>query len=164
MFYTLFIMTALLSRNAFSQSDNSWEKWSWLMGEWEGEGSGQPGSGGGSFSFRKDLDNKILMRTNHSDYPATNDRPAINHNDIMIIYPGSNSTRAIYFDNEGHVINYAITLSNKAVTFISDRIQNMPVFKLSYSLVNPQSVIIKFEMSQDGETFKTYLEGSASKR
>lgn len=125
---------------------------------------GQLGLGGGSFTFKHDLDDKILLRKNHSAYPATKDRPAVSHDDLMIIYPGNNSPRAIYFDNEGHVINYSINLSENAITLINDKVQGVPVFRLTYSLLGAQSVSIKFEMSQDGEKFKTYLEGSARKR
>lgn len=40
----------------FGQQNPSWDKWNWLLGEWVGEGSGQPGEGGGTFSFKPDLD------------------------------------------------------------------------------------------------------------
>lgn len=40
--------------SCFGQQNTSWNKWNWLMGEWVGEGSGQPGQGGGTFSFKPD--------------------------------------------------------------------------------------------------------------
>jgi len=101
----------------FSQQKSNWEKWNWLMGERIGEGSGQPGQGGGTFSFKLDLDQKILVRESHSEYPAIANKPKVIHDDLMIVYPDNtgNPSKAIYFDNEGHTINYSITYSDKSV-------------------------------------------------
>ncbi len=72
------------------------------MGEWVG--SGQPGQGGGTFSFKPDLDQKILVRKSHSEYPASANKPEIIHDDLMVVYLDNpeNRNKAIYFDNEGH--------------------------------------------------------------
>src|SRR5512141_2649683 len=88
-----------------------WERFDFLMGEWAGEGGGDPGQGQGqgSFSFAYDLDGRVIIRKNRTDFPASGGRPAARHEDLLIIYawPGGH-TRGIYFDNEGHVINYAV--------------------------------------------------------
>ena len=64
------------------ESDTCWEKLSFLIGNWKGEGSGDPGQGEGYFSFKFDLDRKILVRTSDSEYPATKDKSRIVHNDL----------------------------------------------------------------------------------
>jgi len=43
-----------------AQQNSDWKKWHWLMGEWKGEGTGQPGQGGGTFSFAFNLEKKLL--------------------------------------------------------------------------------------------------------
>jgi len=93
---------------SFGQKKSSWDKWNWLTGEWAGEGSGQPGQGGGTFSFKPDLDQNILVRKSHSEYPETANKLKVIHDDLMIIYLGDTgiASKAIYFDNEGHTINY----------------------------------------------------------
>lgn len=151
--------------SGFAQQPASWDKWSWLIGEFQGEGSGQPGQGGGTFSFLFDLDKNILVRKSHSEYPATNNKPLIVHNDLMIVYPDytGNPSKAIYFDNEGHTINYSITYQEKSVVMTSTKIANVPIFRLTYSLLNDGIVNTKFEMSQDGEKFMTYIEGKSKK-
>src|SRR5579864_3522443 len=85
-----------------------WASYRFLMGEWVGEGDGQPGQGKGRFSFAPDLQGKILVRKNRSDYPASAGRPAFSHEDIRIVYreDGGKEQKAIYFDSEGHVIHY----------------------------------------------------------
>jgi hypothetical protein len=150
---------------SFAQQSSSWDKWNWLMGNWAGEGSGQPGQGGGTFSFKPDLDQKILIRKSHSEYPASANKPQIIHDDLMIVYLDytGNASKAIYFDNEGHTINYSITYAEKSIALISDKMPNVPVFRLTYSLLDDATVNTKFEMSQDGEKFMTYIEGKSKK-
>lgn len=157
----------LLTFVVFSQNkSNSWDKLTPLIGEWVGEGSGEPGQGEGAFTFLLDLDKNILVRKSFSKYPATNDKPAVNHEDLMIIYPGSNndSYNAIYFDNEGHVIHYVVGINEKKIVFTSEKTTGDPVFRLSYSFIDSLTVNIKFEMSQDGDKFFTYVEGKSKKQ
>jgi len=164
----LFIIAALfaLTVPSFGQQSTIWEKWVPLIGEWKGEGSGQPGEGGGTFSFHFDLDQKILVRKGHSEYPATAQKPKIIHDDLMIIYADSSSgapSKAIYFDNEGHLIHYTITYPEKSIILTSEKTANAPVFRLTYTLLENQTFHTKFEMSADGEKFMTYLEGNSAR-
>jgi len=162
---TLTVALFGLLTTCLAQSNSTWDKWSWLAGEWVGEGSGQPGQGGGTFSFKPSLDNKILVRESHSEYPAAGSKPQIIHNDLMIIYPdySGNPVKAIYFDNEGHTINYSISYADKLIALTSDKIPGVPVFRLTYTLLENEIVNTKFEMSQDGEKFTTYIEGKSKK-
>lgn len=158
------IFCGILS-TGFSQQKPKWDQWRWLTGEWVGEGSGQPGTGGGTFSFKTDLDQNILVRKSHSEYPATANKPQVIHDDLMVVYPDFSGTpaKAIYFDNEGHTINYSITYSEKSIILTSDKIPNVPIFRLTYSLLDNETVNTKFEMSQDGVKFFTYIEGKSKK-
>lgn len=161
----VFLLFNLFIINSFAQVESAWKNWIWLTGEWKGEGSGQPGSGGGTFSFQPDLDGKVMVRKSHSEYPASGNRPATVHNDLMIVsldYTG-NPTKAIYFDNEGHTINYTVSYAPKTIVLLSDKVPNVPVFRLTYTLLENQMVNTKFEMSQDGEKFMTYIEGKSKK-
>lgn len=163
--FFFFLVFSLSFSTTFAQQNSTWKDWSWLIGEWRGEGGGQPGQGGGTFSFKTDLDGKILVRKSHSEYPASGNRPATIHDDLMIIsldYSG-NPTKAIYFDNEGHTINYSISYAPNTIVLTSEKMANVPVFRLTYTLLDTQMVNTKFEMSQDGEKFMTYVEGKSKK-
>ena len=163
--FFLLIVFSLLISTTFAQQNSTWKDWSWLIGEWRGEGGGQPGQGGGTFSFKTDLDGKILVRKSHSEYPASGNRPATIHDDLMIVsldYSG-NPTKAIYFDNEGHTINYRISYAPNTIVLTSGKMANVPVFRLTYTLLDTEMVNTKFEMSQDGEKFMTYVEGKSKK-
>ena len=161
----IIIISALffISCNSFSQQNTSWEKWNWLVGNWSGEGSGQPGQGGGTFSFTTDLDENIMVRKSHSEYPASENKPAVIHDDLMIIYRDikGNPSNAIYFDNEGHTIEYQISYNEESIVFVSKKVPNVPVFRLTYTFLDSKTVNTKFEMSQDGENFFSYIEGKS---
>lgn len=161
----LLIGLCLFAANAVAQQNATWAKWEWLMGEWKGEGSGQPGQGSGTFSFKVDLDKKILVRKAHSEYPSKDGQQPTIHDDLLIVYPdfSGNPSKAIYFDNEGHTINYAISYSEKSIVLISDPIPNVPTFRLTYILLENNMVNTTFEMSQDGKKFMMYVEGKSKK-
>jgi hypothetical protein len=152
---------------AGQQTRSPWEKWNHLIGEWVGEGGGQPGQNEGTFSFQTDLNGKILVRKNHTVFPATANTPAKVHDDLLIVYPditGSNQ-EAIYFDNEGNTIKYKVSFKENAVLMTSDATANVPGFRLSYVTIDSKTVNITFEMAtpQAPEEFKMYLSGKAFK-
>jgi hypothetical protein len=148
------------------QTSNPWEKWNFLIGEWVGEGNGQPGKGEGKFSFQTDLDGKILVRKNRTVFPATDKTPETTHTDLLIVYPGEKDQEAIYFDNEGHTIKYSVSFSDKSIVLTTDVSQNVPRFRLTYTTIDSKTVNIAFEMAspQKPEEFKMYLEGKAFKQ
>ena len=164
--YTFLISFVLLiSVSSFAQQSDPFEKWNWLIGKWNGEGSGNPGEGNGYFTFSKDLGEKVIIRKGHTEFPATEKSPRAIHDDLMIIYfdyPGS-EPKAVYFDNEGHTIYYKIEFPEKDITFISQKSGNMPVFRLTYKQIDEGAVNVKFEISKDGINFAKYLEGKSLK-
>ena len=112
-----------------------------------------------------------MMRKNRADYPATKDRPAFSHEDLMVIYlePGGAGTRrAIYFDNEGHVIEYAAEFSaeRKTFTFLSGAVPSSPRYRLTYTKEGTDRVSIKFEIAPPGKPdgFSTYVEAVAHRK
>jgi hypothetical protein len=161
-FLTLAFFCFLTS--GFGQQHQAWSKWNWLIGNWTGEGDGKTGKGSGTFTFKPDLDSNVLIRRNHAEYPAA-DKPKIIHDDLMIVYPdqNGNASNAIYFDNEGHTINYTIKVSDKSIVFTSDKKPNIPVFRLTYDSISAGSINVRFEMSRDGENFMIYTEGKCKK-
>ena len=159
------VLLITISANCQTRPDN-WGKLNFLIGNWIGEGNGNPGQGKGYFSFTLDLDNKILVRKSHSEYPPDKEKPGIVHDDILIIYHEYNGDpdKAIYFDNEGHVINYSITYADSVnIIFTSKKIPNVPVFRLTYSKLENNAMNVIFAISQDGEKFTEYLKGTSKK-
>ena len=164
----IFILIATLHKSFGQQADSRWDKWKYLIGEWKGEGDGKPGQGKGSFSFLPDLDGKILVRKNHSEYPANSGKPAIIHDDLMIVYPPGSDvpSKAIYFDNEGHVINYSILYPESGIVMTSEVVQGFPGFRLTYHFIDDKTISVKFEIASpsNANDFETYLEGRCVKQ
>ncbi|MGO9231334.1 MAG: hypothetical protein ACLQKA_19260 [Bryobacteraceae bacterium] len=97
-----------------------WGPVQFLVGRWTGEGGGEPGAGSGAFTLAPDLQGKILVRKSFAAYPAAADRPAFRHDDLIVVYRDGPSAelRAMYWDNEGHVIAYTVKpASDGGVTF-----------------------------------------------
>jgi hypothetical protein len=146
----------------------NWSAFKFLVGAWVGEGTGAPGEGTGGFTFSYDLQNTVLARKNYADYPATKDRPAFRHDDLMVVYQEGGKTRAIYFDNEQHVINYAVTVSSdsNSVVFVSDAVPSAPRFRLTNTKAGADKITITFEIAPPGkpESFTRYIEASARRK
>lgn len=163
----LLLAAALLSIVALchAQQNQKWEKWGWLMGAWKGEGSGKPGQGAGSFAFSFDLNSQVIVRRSHTEFPEVKGKPATTHDDLLIVYsdPAGGAEKAVYFDNEGHVINYTVSFIDNSIILTSEKTENTPVFRLTYSPVDKQTVDVNFDMSQDGKNFVTYLEGKSKR-
>ncbi len=158
------------SRAQESNKADVWAPLEFLVGDWVGEGSGEPGRGSGGFTFKYDLDKKILVRINYAEYPATKDRAAFTHRDLMLVYPDStgHALRAIYFDNEGHVINYSVSVSQnpEVIRFTSDPSPSSPRYRLSYAKTSSAIVSIRFEIAPPGkpDVFSAYIEAVARRR
>jgi hypothetical protein len=168
-FFSLAVISSQILLAQESTAKSPWEEWKFLLGEWFGEGGGKPGEGVGWFSFSPDLQGTVLLRKNHSDFPATKDRPAFSHDDLMVIYrEPAGATKAAYFDNEGHVIQYTVTFSSdsNSVGFLSEPAQGAPQFRLVYDKLAAGQVKIRFEIAPPGEPrkFTQYLAAVAHRK
>lgn len=146
-----------------------WEGWSFLLGEWIGNGAGSPGEGTGTFSFRPELDGRIFVRKSRVEYPSRDGIAApLIHEDILVIYPvpGGAGFRAIYFDNEGHRIPYRAALYPKgpSVVFESEGAEGGARFRLVYEGAASGDVSIAFSIAAPGEDFRVYVNGTARRK
>ena len=164
------LLASVIPAEARQTKDANWDDWRFLLGKWTAEGGGQPGqASAGGFSFDADLQGKILVRRNYSEYPATAAKPAFRHDDLMVIYQDSDKgMRASYFDNEGHIIYYSVSVSDdkKTITFISDVTPSTPRFRLIYRRLKDDSVSIEFDLAPPGkpDSFSKYVEGTARRK
>ena len=164
---SFFVLLTFCQLITGQQPDSGWERWRHLIGEWTGEGSGQPGENQGTFSFQTDLDGNILVRKSHTVFPPTANSPAKVHDDLLIVYrvPPGGAQEAIYFDNEGNMIKYRVSFTENSVVLTSDPTPNVPVFRFTYVTIDSKTVNIAFEMAppQNPQEFKMYLSGKAFK-
>ena len=118
-----------------------------LIGSWEAV----PGPDGarGASTFRFDVQGRVLVRTNRADYPAAGGRPASSHEDLMVVFvEGAPPAKAIYFDNEGHVIRYTVAaLTPKGVTFVSEAASGQPRYRLTYTMLADDRLAGEFALA-----------------
>ncbi len=156
----------LAARQAPAQaSAPAWDRFTFVVGEWVGEEGGNPGQGTARFSFAYDLERRILVRKNHNEFPATPGRPAFVHDDLLIVYPEGKTIRAVYFDNDDHVIHYTLEASGdtKGFVLVSDRTPGAARFRLVYAAAPGGRLTIRFEIAPPDkpDAFARYLEGTA---
>jgi hypothetical protein len=165
----LLVTMAVLAQTAPSSSTSSWKSLSFLHGTWEAKVTGgQNVSSTGIYTFATELGDHILVRRSTNDPgckgPVNFD---CDHGDLLYVYqdaPGQ-PLKAIYFDNEGHVIHYDVSTPDATTAiFVSDSSQQGPQFRLTYEL---KGAVMsgKFQMRMPGQPeWKSYLEWSGAKR
>ncbi len=163
------IAAGVLNAQTPSKGKGQWSALSFLEGTWEAitEGGAAKASAAGTYSFKRELGGHILARHSSADRCKGPTDFDCDHGDLLYVYedgPGQ-PLRAIYFDNEGHVIHYGVSAPTPtSVIFISDEGAPGPRFRLVYELKD--SVMSgKFQMQMPGKAdWMSYLEWSGKKR
>lgn len=165
----LFLLSSpLLAQNTPNATD-PFRSLAFLQGNWEAT---TKDNGGvhvvGTYSFKPELGGHVFGRHVTSltacKGPDTFD---CEHSDLLYVFaerPGQ-PLKAIYFDNEGHVIHYDVSAPNTTTAvFLSDPSVPGPQFRLTYELKD--SVMSgRFQMHLPGQTeWKSYLEWSGKQR
>lgn len=138
-----------------------------LEGEWTGEGSGQPGEASGGCTFRFELSGKAFVRRNWADYPATKARPAFRHDDLLVVSATPSGVRAVYWDSEGHRIDYSVSTPEPGVIiFLGDAQPGAPRFRLTYRATGKDALSLAFDLAPPGqpEAFKPYLQAKLRRK
>ncbi len=169
-FLVLILLFNSISTAQSFKKEYDWKPFHFLLGEWMGEGSGEPGQGIGSFSFEFDLQKKIIIRKSSTSFQSTKDKNNFVFEDLTIIYknPETSAVNAITFDNEGHVINYFINFSDdhNELIFLSNYSSNSPRYRITYSKINNQKLNVKFEIAPASkpDAFSVYYSGTAHRK
>jgi len=157
----IFIVMIMIQAAAFAEIPKQLEPLTFLLGEWKASGSEGPGGVSGSATFFLGLQDRVMIRKSYAEYPATEKAPASRHDDLMIIYAGDNgSIGADYYDNEGHVIRYSVSVKAPGeASFVSDIVPGTPRFRLNYKLDGDGVLRGEFAIAPPGspEAFASYL-------
>lgn len=137
-----------------------WSAWRFLLGEWTGVGSGEPGeSDRGGSTFALELGDRILSRRSYAHYAATPDRAEFTHEDLLFVYPDGAAYRAVYLDTEGHVIQYRASADGTSARFESDLDANGMRYRLEYRGADAR-MTVTFDVAPPGRDFTTYVTGT----
>jgi hypothetical protein len=118
------------------RAQDPWKPLQFLMGQWVGEGNG-------ACSFDFDLERKVLIRKSYAG----------SHHDLTVIYadPASKGLKAIYFDNEDHVIEYKVESGPDSVRFLNEG------YRLTYRKAGEGKVTLDFDIAPPGKPFANYI-------
>jgi hypothetical protein len=140
-----------------------------LIGSWEAKTTGgfAQAQASGAYTFRMELRDHILARHSRSGVCAASDDVECQHSDLLYLYPegGAAAFKAIYFDNEGHVIHYELSIPKPGTAvLLSDPSQPGPQYRLSYTLLDG-TMTGQFELKMPGQSdFMSYLMWSGKRR
>lgn len=127
-----------------------------LVGDWD-SGAGQVADTGGTSKGRSTITaeagGNVLLRRDHTDLFDKAGRPVGSFEQVMMIYPEHGTIHADYSDGR-HVIHYvnAEVTAGHGVMFTSAAQATGPTFRLSYTLADPTTLAIAFEMAPPGSS------------
>ena len=133
---------------ATAAGETSWGGLQFLVGTWGAAVHGK--AEGSTYTFAPELNGHVLVRRCATGCDKGPMGP--NYSDVLYVYKAANgqADRAIFFDSEGHVLQYDVTSSTpgKAV-FLSDGSTPGPRFQLTYEMAGGV-MKGKFEMLPPG--------------
>ena len=168
--FAISIATSVNAQDAPKPEINPFQQLSFLLGTWEAHVTGNGTvTASGSYAFRAELNGHVLARHSMSAADKCKGPADFNceHSDLLYIYSDASGQplRAIYFDNEGHVIHYNVAAPTaNTAEFLSDPGQPGPQFRLVYEL-RGAIMFGKFQMRMPGQQdWRSYLEWNGSKK
>ncbi len=147
-----------------AKSADPWAALRFLVGTWKAEsGGGKPGDAvGGGFTFAIELDGKVAVRRNRSEFgPRPGEAKGTTHEDLMVLYPKGHGLQALYWDDEGHVIRYTVRSEAGTLIFESDPGAPGPRFRLVYARRGADVVEVSLSIAPPGKGFQPYVTGLA---
>src|SRR5437867_10901669 len=149
-------------------SADTWEPRKYLVGSWEGTGSGQPGMSKIQREYRFVLNDKYIQVQNKSTYDPQpkNPKGEVHQDWGMISFDKSRKNFVLrQFHVEGFVNQYVMTGSSadgKTIVFTSENIENIPAgyrARETYKILGPDEFKEVFEIAEPGKDFEIYSEG-----
>ena len=108
----------------------------------------------------------MLVRRDHTTMTAADDHPLGGFDQLMPIYPEAGTLHADSFDGE-HTIHYTSPTVDpgESVTFATAAGTPGTAFRLTYAVVAPDELTVKFEMAAPGGTdFHVVAQGKLHRR
>jgi hypothetical protein len=163
-------LTLLQYHQALSAPTDPWKALAFLEGTWDAHthGGSAGAQGSGTYTFKPELKHHVLVRSSSVSAACSGPKSFdCEHSDVLYVYQEAQDQplKAIYFDNEGHVIHYAVsTPDSTTAMFISEPSLSGPQFRLAYELKDAV-MSGKFQMRMPGQPeWKSYLEWTGAKK
>lgn len=142
-----------------------WKAFQFLFGTWSGDGLGPGGKGPGTLTVEPDLDGTILRAVNSQSFSGNEKQPPFTYRGMIIL---SSPTRALFVDNEGHVLHYIVRATSNKVVFTGEReaVPVAPRFRFSYTLLKDGKLDCSFDIApmDTPDKFTIHVSGTASRK
>jgi hypothetical protein len=144
-----------------------WKPLRALIGKWEGDVKGEPGTGKAEREYAFVLADRFIQVRNKSTYPPQEKNPkGERHEDVGFISYDKAARKLILrqFHIEGFVNQFALENASgdgRAIVFTSTAIENIaPGWRAreTYRIANDDEFIETFAMAEPGHDFATYSE------
>ncbi len=142
-----------------------WEPLSFLIGKWEGEGSGQAGSGKYERSYQLVLNGRFIHGRNKFTYPPQeqNSNGEVHEDWGFISYDKVRKTfvyRQFHIESfvNQYVMDY-LSPNGTEMVFVSESIENIPPgwrAKETYHVISHDEFIETFELAEPDKDFEVY--------
>lgn len=161
----LILLSSTLTYAQNTKRDSIWSPIRYFVGNWKGEGGGEPGIGKYQRSYQLILNNNFVEIKNKSTYPPTDRNPKGEvHEDIgYFIYDKYKRT---FLLRQLHVESFAndyvlesISADKKTWVFVTEAIINIPngwKAKETYRIVSDKEFEETFELAEPGKEFTIY--------
>lgn len=163
-FISLMIIPSILF-SQITKRDSLWLLLRPFVGEWKGEGGGEPGKGKYERSYQFILNKRYIEIRNKSTYEPTTQHPNGEvHEDIgYFSYDNGRKTFILrQFHVESFVIQFridSISPDKKTIAFISESIENIPPgyrAKETYRIISDNEIEETFQIAEPNKDFSVY--------
>jgi hypothetical protein len=138
-----------------------------LLGSWEGNAQGEPGSGKSAREYRLTLCDRFFQVNGKSTYPPQEKNPKGEvHEDVGFISYDKTAQKLVLrqFHIEGFVNHYvldSISEDGRTIVFLTAAIENIPAGwrgRETYQIVSDNEFVETFALAEPGKEFATYSE------
>ncbi len=150
-----------------SKTADPWKLVRPLLGSWEGDAQGEPGSGKSEREYRFTLNDRFIHVGTRTTYPPQEKNPKGEvHEDLGFISYDKAARKLVLrqFHVEGFVNHYvqdSISEDGRTIVFVTAAIENIPAGwrgRESYQILSENEFIETFALAEPGKEFKTYSE------
>lgn len=149
------------------KKSDPWQPMRVLLGSWEGDAQGEPGSGKSVREYRFTLNDRFIRVTGKSTYPPQEKNPKGEvHEDLGFISYDKSAQKLVMrqLHVEGFVNHYvleSISEDGRTIAFVTVAIENVPNGwrgRETYQIVSDAEFVETFALAQPGKDFITYSE------
>jgi len=162
------LLLPVLANAQLSKKDSLWLPLSFFIGEWKGEGKGEPGPGKYERTYQWAMNKRFIEVHNKSTYPpseANKNKGEVHQDAGYISYDGIRKRFMLrQFHIEGFVNQYrmdSISADKKTIVFLSEAFENIPEgfrARETYKIISRNEFIETFEIAEPGKDFALYTE------